>query len=110
MISSSQNTRVKLVRSLSGRSKERREAEAFIAEGVRLMEEALAANWPVRFLLYTDEVSDRGVEVIKRARAKRIETEEVDRALLASLSETENSQGMLAVLNDSRIPIPKALK
>jgi TrmH family RNA methyltransferase len=110
MISSPHNPRIKLVRALAGRSKERRENAAFIAEGVRLIEEALNADWPIRFALYTDEVSDRGVELIKRAREKGMETEEVDRALLASLSETENSQGILAVLDDSRIPIPKALK
>ena len=40
MIVSSQNSKVKLVRALAGRAKERREAGAFLVEGVRLVEEA----------------------------------------------------------------------
>ncbi|MBI4731488.1 MAG: 23S rRNA (guanosine(2251)-2'-O)-methyltransferase RlmB, partial [Chloroflexi bacterium] len=43
MITSAQNPKLKLVRALLGRSKERRDAGAFVAEGVRLVEEALAA-------------------------------------------------------------------
>ena len=35
-----------------------------------------------------------------------IKIEEVDSALLNSLSDTENSQGILAVLNEFRLPIP----
>jgi TrmH family RNA methyltransferase len=45
MITSNQNSKIKLVRALLGRSKERREANAFVAEGVRLVEEAVKANW-----------------------------------------------------------------
>ena len=43
-ISSPQNPKVKLVRTLTGRPKERREQQAFVAEGVRLVEEALASG------------------------------------------------------------------
>jgi len=63
MISSSQNPKIKLARALSGRPKERREAEAFLAEGVRLVEEAFAANWPFRFVLHSDELSERGKKI-----------------------------------------------
>ena len=52
MISSSQNPKLKLVRALLGRAKERREAGAFVAEGVRLVEEAVNSNWGFRFVLY----------------------------------------------------------
>ena len=63
MISSSQNPKIKLARALTGRPKERREAEAFLAEGVRLVEEACAANWPFQFVLYSDELERAGKEV-----------------------------------------------
>ncbi len=109
MISSSQNSKIKLVRALAGRPKERRDAGAFIAEGVRLMEDAVAANWPFRFVLYSDELSERGKDLVKKLEDKKIEIEKVESALLQSLSETETSQGILAVLNDSRIPIPDPL-
>ena len=44
IITSSQYAKIKLARALSGRAKERREAGAFLAEGVRLLEEALEAG------------------------------------------------------------------
>jgi len=109
MISSSQNPKIKLARALTGRPKERREAEAFLTEGVRLVEEACATNWPFRFVLYSDELSERGNELIKKLEDKKIEVEKVESRLLQSLSETETSQGILAVLNDSQIPIPESL-
>ena len=51
MITSPHNTKLKLIRALAGRPKERREAGAFLAEGVRLVEDAFAAQWPFEFAL-----------------------------------------------------------
>ena len=65
MITSRQNPKLKLVRALASRTKERREAGAFLAEGVRLVEEAIAADWPIRFVLYADGVSGRGLERVQ---------------------------------------------
>jgi TrmH family RNA methyltransferase len=107
MISSNQNPKIKLARALTGRPKERHEAEAFLAEGVRLVEEAFAANWPFRFVLHSDELSERGKKLIEKLEDKKIDVEKVESGLLQSLSETETSQGILAILNESRIPIPK---
>jgi RNA methyltransferase, TrmH family len=109
MITSSQNARVKLVRALAGRAKERREAGAFLAEGVRLVEEALAAGWPFRFAFYSDELSERGRELLAELEAHKIEAEQVESRLLQSLSETETSPGLLAVLNDFEVPLPNSL-
>ena len=108
MISSNQNPKIKLARALTGRPKERREAEAFLAEGVRLVEEAFAANWPFRIVLHSDELSERGKRLIEKLKDKKIDVEKVENALLRSLSETETSQGILAVLNDSSLPIPQS--
>ena len=108
MITSNQNTKIKLARALMGRPKERHEADAFLAEGVRLVEEAFAANWPFRFVLVSDELSERGKELIKKLEDKKIDVEKVESGLLQSLSETKTSQGILAVLNDSRLPIPQS--
>jgi TrmH family RNA methyltransferase len=106
MISSSQNTKIKLVRALAGRPKERREAGAFLAEGVRLVEEALDANWPIRFVLFTEGLSERGGQLQNEMKKRGIETEKVKPELLRSLSETETPQGMLAVLNEHLLPMP----
>jgi TrmH family RNA methyltransferase len=106
MITSPSNPKLKLVRLLAGRPKERREAGAFLAEGVRLVEEALAANWPFRFVLCTDGLSERGLQLRKKLEERGIEMEQVKTELLQSLSDTETSQGILAVLELRDLPIP----
>ncbi len=109
MISSSQNSKVKLARALAGRSKERRESHAFIAEGVRLVEEALAADWAIRFVLHTDGLSARGIQLLERTKDRGIETDEVEPRLLTSISDTETTQGLLAVLEYASVPMPRAV-
>lgn len=109
MITSSQNPKLKLARTLMGRSKERREANAFVVEGVRLIEEAVTAGWRFRFALYSDGLSERGMDVVNVLTAHRIDVEEVAGDLLQKVSETENPQGILAVLEFSRLSIPETL-
>ena len=108
MITSSQNSKIKLVRGLLGRAKERRDASAFVVEGVRLIEEAVSSNWGFQFALYDDSLSDRGLRLIKTLEDNKIEVEKVESSLLQSLSETETHQGFLAVLNDFQLPIPNS--
>ncbi len=102
MITAANNSKLKLVRSLTGRSKERREAGAFLAEGVRLVEEALASEWPFRFVLHAGEPSPRAQQLIARIKQQGIDVEETSEKLLVSLSETETPQGILAVLSDEK--------
>lgn len=109
MITSSQNPKLKLVRSLMGRPKERREANAFVVEGVRLIEEAVTAGWKFQFALYSDGLSERAQDLIKVLKAHRIDVEEVSGDLLQKASETESPQGILAVLEFTELPIPEAL-
>lgn len=109
MITSSQNPKVKLVRALMGRAKERREANAFVVEGVRLVEEAVNSNWEFRFVLYDETLNDRGRSQVERLKSRGIDVEMVSEELMKSLSETESPQGILAILNESRLPIPDLL-
>jgi len=106
MITSSQNPKLKLVRALQGRAKERRDASAFIVEGVRLVEEAVNSNWKLRFVLYDDMLSERGKLTVDRLKLNGIDVEEVSANLIKSLSETESPQGILAVLELANLPVP----
>jgi TrmH family RNA methyltransferase len=106
MITSPQNPKLKLVRALQGRPKERREEGAFLAEGVRLVEEALAADWPIRFVLYSGGLSERGETLLEKVRASGAEVDEVSGDLLQAVGETETSQGILAVLELAALPFP----
>ena len=108
MITSNQNSKIKLVRALLGRSKERREAGAFVAEGVRLVEEAAKANWKFRFVLYDETLSERGKSQVEGLRLKGLEVEEVSASVMKSISETEAPQGILAVLEFTNLPLPQS--
>jgi len=109
MITSSQNSKIKLVRALLGRAKERREANAFVVEGVRLVEEAANGDWRFEIALYDESLSDRGRLVVERLRSHAIEVEEISESLMQSLSETDTPQGILAVVEISNLPISNSL-
>lgn len=106
MITSAQNPKIKLARALLGRARERREAGAFVVEGLRLVTEASQSGWPLRFVLYDETLSPRGVELIEHLRTRGVECEMTTPALLKSLSETETPQGILAVLEWRSLPYP----
>jgi TrmH family RNA methyltransferase len=109
LITSSQNAKIKQVRALLGRAKERREANAFVIEGVRLVEEAETRNWRFRFALYDGSMNERGKAIVQRLIARGIDVEEVSESLMKSLSDTETPQGILAVLEISSQPVPNLL-
>ena len=108
MITSNQNSKIKLVRALLGRAKERREAGAFVAEGVRLVEEAVISNWRFRIALYDETLSERGRLQVERLRSQGVDVEEVSASVMKSISETEAPQGILAVLEATQLPIPQS--
>ena len=109
MITSSQNPKIKLVRTLLGRARERREANAFVVEGVRLVEEASNTYWRFQLVLYDESLSERGKLLVERLRSNQVDIEELSPDLMKSLSETETPQGILAVLKLSHLPIPESL-
>jgi TrmH family RNA methyltransferase len=106
VITSPQNAKIKLVRALLGRAKERRAARAFVVEGVRLVEEAANRDWTFEIALYDESLSERGTMLVERLRSNGVEAEQVSTSLMKSISETETPQGILAVLQTSSLPIP----
>ncbi|HQU35837.1 MAG TPA: RNA methyltransferase, partial [Anaerolineales bacterium] len=109
MITSNQNSKVKLVRALLGRAKERREVGMFVVEGVRLIEEAVKGDWRLETVLYDDSLSERGKSQVESLKSKGIEVEEISTDLMKSISETETPQGILAILQFSNPPISTPL-
>ena len=108
VITSAQNSRIKLVRSLLGRAKERREVNAFVVEGVRLVGEAINSDWTIRFALYEETLSERGRSQVEGLRSRGVDVEAVSGSLMKSLSETETPQGILAVLELTQLPMPNS--
>lgn len=97
MITSTTNERVKFVRALSQR-KTRQEKGRFVAEGVRLVEEAYRAQARPDFIFYTADLSDRGRDLVERWRGSGGVCLEVSPGVMKACADTENPQGLLAVL------------
>lgn len=106
MITSNQNSKLKLIRALQGRVKERRETAAFLVEGVRLVEEAVNSNWGFRFAVYDETLNERGRLQVESLKLRGVDVEEVSTNIMKSLSDTKSPQGILAVLELSQLPIP----
>ena len=108
MITSSSNTKIKLVRSLLGRSRQRKSEQAFVAEGVRLIEEAAEAHWLMEFILYDETLSERGLSLLEGLKENQaVEILQIPPSLMAEVSDTETPQGILAVLKRQRLPLPE---
>ncbi|MBI5955270.1 MAG: RNA methyltransferase [Chloroflexi bacterium] len=105
MITSPHNPKLKLIRALQGRAKERREAGAFLAEGIRLVEEAVISDWRFRFALFDETLGERGRLSVERLTSSGVDIEEVSTSLMKSISETETPQGILAVLELTQLPL-----
>lgn len=108
MISSVKNPKVQRIRALQGRAKERREAQAFVAEGVRLAEEVLASGWPVQQVFYTQGLDERGRIVLSALVAAGAAVEEVSPAVMEACSDTKTPQGILLEVAKRSASMPAA--
>lgn len=110
IITSSDNHKIKLVRSLQSGRKSRTTEDAFVAEGVRLVEEAAAVHWPINFILYDETLSPRGLELVANLQSQHPEAvSQVTPKLMSELSDTLSPQGILAVLRRQALPLPSTL-
>lgn len=109
MLTSTHNARIRRIRSLISSASERRQENAFVIEGVRLVEEALAANWEFEWLLFTEDVSERGMRLVEQATHKGINVDRTTAHVLQSISDTQSPQGLLAVLSMRSLPLPPSL-
>jgi len=107
VITSSSNTKIKLVRALQTQARKRKDEHAFVVEGVRLVEEAIAAHWPIDFILYDQTLSERGDHLLENL-STRAATDvfEITAAIMSEISDTETPQGVLAVLKHKPLPLP----
>jgi TrmH family RNA methyltransferase len=105
MITSNNNPKIKYVRALQAKPQARRQAQAFVCEGVRLLEEALSTGWPARLLLHTTELNERGQILVNAYASQGVEVEQVAPHVMRAASETETPQGILAVLAMQVLPI-----
>lgn len=90
---------ISYLRRLAGRRFREKEGR-FLLEGVRPVEEALAAGWEIQALLYTPKAADRErtAALIAAVRERRGELFEVEEKVLQILSATVTPQGVVAVV------------
>lgn len=108
MITSVHNPKIKLLRALQSQAKQRREAGAFVVEGVRLAEEALKAKWPVQLAIYTAELAAMHMGLVK-ALEQAGETLEVSPEVMKAASDTQSPQGVVLQLAAVAPSAPEAL-
>jgi len=106
-ISSSNNPKIKLARALQTHPRGKQSDQAFIAEGVRLVEESALVGWPVEFILFDETLSERGLVIIEELTARGIrDIYQIPPNLMSQISGTETPQGILAVLRQQALPFP----
>ncbi len=106
MITSRDNQKIKWVRALQADPKTRHEDQAFVVEGVRLVDEALASGWDIRWVIYTEGVGARGRDLMQKFESGGVPLEQVTPSVMESASDTRNPQGILAVLAAHTLPLP----
>lgn len=104
MITSTHNPKIQWVRALNARSTERREARAFVTEGVRLAEEAYNAGWRAELVLHTADLDHRGQVVVEGFAERGVPVELVSEQVMRAASDTQTPQGLLVVLALQSLP------
>jgi RNA methyltransferase, TrmH family len=106
-ITSLQNERVKLIRSLEMR-KARRETGLFVAEGAAVLVTARDAGWVPKMLTFLAGSAASGVAhgLVQWAEGAGAECLEVSEAVLAKLAAKDNPQTMLGVFEQRWLPEP----
>ncbi|SFM23205.1 TrmH family RNA methyltransferase [Pelosinus propionicus] len=99
IITSSQNRFIKMVASLKEK-KFRDELGLFSIEGVRLVEEAAQANWPVEACIYiTGAEEDQRVQaMLVLLQSKNCRIIEVSAAIYGKITEVKQPQGIMAIM------------
>ena len=99
MITSLSNPTIVAIRKLH-LLKERRESQLFLAEGLRVVGQALDSGAAVRQVIYCPDllISAYGQQLVERARAMGIDCLEVNEPVFRSLARKDAPQGIAAVI------------
>ena len=107
MITSTSNPKIKLIRALQSHAQQRKAQGTFVAEGVRLLEDAISAEWPMDYILFDQSLSERGQALLDTLKAQSpTDVFEISPGLMAEISDTETPQGILAVMKSRALPLP----
>jgi len=108
-IASHANPRIKAIKALA-LPKRRRESGLFIAEGLKLVTDALDSGWTVRAFIHRSEALEQPVvaQAAARARARGADILSVTSDILAKVTRRENPQTVVGVI-EQRLVAPDAI-
>jgi TrmH family RNA methyltransferase len=109
MITSLQNAKIKYVCSLKKR-KTREKERKFIIEGIHLVGEAFKIS-KISAIIYSGRVleNQEGKELVSQIRGKGIENYQVTEKIIEEISEVENPQGILGVVEEEKFSLQDIL-
>ena len=110
MLTSLKNPKIQRITRLQAQARTRRKEGAFVVEGVRLTEEAFQAGWQPELVLYSDDLSSRGQQLVRGFQERGIEVLAVSSQVMRAASDTQTPQGILAVLPIPEVSVPTPLK
>ncbi len=110
-ITSAQNQRVKLVRALQTQAKVRRQEGKFVAEGARLVGDALDCGLVPEYVLYTrqDETMPHPLaDLFRRLLNQGVKILSVSQEVMDTISDLKTPPGLLAVFPQPRLSPPES--
>lgn len=109
MITSVKNPKIQWVKRLQNKPKERQANKVFVVEGVRLVEEAHASNWRIINTFVSETLSVRGKHIVDEIRRAETKIEVVNENVMRSISDTKSPQGIVAIIEMTKLPLPRPL-
>ncbi|MGA9533660.1 MAG: RNA methyltransferase [Anaerolineales bacterium] len=106
MITSSANPRVKWVRGLQDKRKERHDEQLFVAEGIRWADEIVAAGAKASAIFHTEHMNNARRALVNQLASAGAEVIPVSDSVMAAMSDTESAQDLLIVAPFPQPAIP----
>lgn len=106
MITSRQNPKIKQIRKLNSGSKYRSQAGLFAVEGIRILEEAGRSATKPEWVLFTEDLDQRGMQLLNTYQTQQIPCDPVTTEVMEAASETKTPQGLLGVFPLVSLPLP----
>jgi TrmH family RNA methyltransferase len=97
VIRSPSNRHIKWVRALQSKRKERHEQHLFVAEGIRWVDEIVAAGLPARAVFHSEHLNIQRRALINQLASAGADVFEVSDSAMAAMSDTESAQDLLVV-------------
>jgi len=108
VITSTHNPLVQRIRGLQSRRRDREREGRFVLEGVRLLEEAIAADVAIEQVLFVADLDARALAALESAERAGAQRVSVSPAVLHACADTETPAGLLAIASLPRRPTPAA--